>query len=253
MKLGFSISSILLVILLLFAALTPATAQNKTLDYVSRIIQSFDPAEESESRYRTWALLPSKFGYDLEGNSLWDKQFADTWPQQLFGRNKENIDHKVLGLHGSFLRRGYNYVEIVPGEGEGDSFVPKPIEIPGKAARLDIWVWGSNHNYYLEAYVRDQDGIDHVLPLGSIQHVGWKNHYVNFPNSIIQSWNYIPAYRPLVFTKLVLWTRPQEKVDDFYMYLDQIKVLTDVFVSRFDGDQLTESDKLQEIWGASTE
>jgi hypothetical protein len=38
-------------------------------------------------------------------------------------------------------------------------------------------------------------------------------------------------------------------VNECYFYLDQIKVLTDVFISRFDGDALTDPDKIEELWG----
>ena len=40
-------------------------------------------------------------------------------------------------------------------------------------------------------------------------------------------------------TKLVVRTDPEEKVDLFYVYIDQLKVLTDTHVSNFDGENLT--------------
>jgi hypothetical protein len=46
----------------------------------------------------------------------------------------------------------------------------------------------------------------------------------------------------------VLWTRPHERVNDFYVYFDHIKTLSDMFVTRFDGDTLAEEDRIQEIW-----
>ncbi len=42
-----------------------------------------------------------------------------------------------------------------------------------------------------------------------------------------------------------MWTRPEEKVDNFYIYFDQIKVLTDIFISRFDGDNLANQESVQ--------
>jgi len=249
MKLGLKCSSCLLITLFLLLGLPKLLpADEMTLNLVSRVLESFD-----DPNVRTWAFIPSKFGYDLEGKSLFEKRYVDTWPEALFGKNRNKENLKVLGVHGSFLRKGYNYLEIVPGKGEGADFTPEPILFPGRAGILDLWVWGSNHNYYLEVHVRDYQGVFHVLPLGSIQHQGWKNLSVKIPGSIPQSWQYLPESRQMALTKFVLWTRPQEKVDDFYLYIDQIKVLTDLFEKRFDGDDLAEVDKVKEVWGSVKE
>jgi hypothetical protein len=250
MKRGFQTSTRLLVIvLLLFGAAAVAFTDEVTLNLVPRVLQSFDPGEQQREVYRTWKLIPSKFGYDGNGDSLWESKLVATWPEALFGKNKDGEELSVLGIHGSFLRKGYNYVEIVPGTGQGDSFEPKPIPIPGRVQFLDLWVWGSNHAYSLEIYVRDYRGIDHMLPIGSIQFIGWKNLQVRVSGSIPQAWQYLPRRQGLVLTKLVLWTQPLEKVDEFYMYIDQIKATTDVFESSYDGNNLAEAEELQEIWG----
>lgn len=251
MKLGFKTSSILLSVALLLCFSSFAVANNVTVSLVSRVLQSFDPNEVDTPNARTWKLFPSKFGIDRDGNSMWEMQLISAWPEALFGKNREKDEFRVLGLHGKFLRKGYNSVEIVPGTGEGENFRPVPLPIPGRVDMLDLWVWGSNHKYYMEAHVRDQEGVDHVLPLGSIKHIGWKNLRTKFPTSIPQTWTYVPRYRQLIITKLVLWTRPEEKVDDFYMYIDHIKVLTDLFEASYDGDELAEKDRLQEIWGSA--
>lgn len=249
MKRGFRTSCRLLVIVLLLGTAAAAFADEVTMNLVPRVLQSFDPGEEQREVYRTWQLLPSKFGYDRDGNSLWDARLIDTWPEALFGKNRDGEQLRALGLRGSFLRKGYNYVQIVPGTGEGDSFEHKPIPIPGRVQFLDLWVWGSNHAYNLEVHVRDFQGIEHVLPFGSLQFVGWKNLQVRVPGSIPQAWQYLPRRQGLELTKLVLWTQPGEKVDDFFVYLDQIKATTDMFESYFDGSSLAEADELQRIWG----
>jgi hypothetical protein len=220
---------------------------------VPQILQSFDPDEVGRENHRTWALFPSKFGYGPDGNSLWEQQLVDAWPEALYGKNRDDQELQVLGLHGAFLRKGYNYVEIVPGVGEGSNFERKPIPIPGRADAIDIWVWGSNHAYTLEVHLRDFHGIDHVLEFGSLQFVGWKNLRVRVPATIPQSWKYLPRLRNLEVTKLVLWTTPMEKVDDYFMYLDQLKVVSDVFETPFDGDVLADVDSLQTVWGIGAE
>jgi hypothetical protein len=49
-------------------------------------------------------------------------------------------------------------------------------------------------------------------------------------------------------TKLVLWTAPDEKVDDFYFFVDEISVITDLFETRFDGEQLADPVTLNNLW-----
>jgi hypothetical protein len=250
MKRGFgtSICCIAIVFLLFFSSM--AVADETTTRLVSSVVESFDPGDASGW---TWELFPSKFGYDAQGNSMWELRYVEAWPEALFGKNKQAEDLKVLGLHGRFTRKGYNYVEIVPGEGEGADFQPKPLPLPGRVNAMDLWVWCSNFDYYLEAHVRDHQGIVHVLPLGSLRKIGWNNLSTIFPGSIPQATRYVPRTRPLELTKLVLWTRPNEKVDDYYVYFDQIKVLTDLFETRFDGDNLAEIDEVQKIWGQVTD
>ena len=252
MKLGLKHSSRLLVIALLLGGCLFAFADEVTVNFVPQVLQSFDPEEQGRENYRTWKLIPSKFGYDSEGNSLWADQLVEAWPEALYGKNRDGLDLQVLGIHGSFMRKGYNWVEIIPGVGEGDNFEPKPLQIPGRADAIDLWVWGSNYAYELEVHVRDYQGIDYVLPLGSIQFVGWKNLRVRVPGAIPQSWKYLPRLRNLEVTKLVLWTTPTEKVDDFYLYLDQLKVISDVFETRYDGDNLADIDTLRDVWGTGT-
>ncbi len=220
----------------------PADVKSQIM--VSEVIEPFDKPTYS------WQVFPSKFGIDQDGRSLWEIRYVDSWPDRLFGRNPKESGLKCLGVHGGFIRKGYNFVEIVPGQGQGNDFKPAPIKLPGRVQKLDLWVWGSNFNYYIEAHVRDYRGIDHVLPLGSMQYAGWSNLEAYIPSHIPQRDQHVRLTHGLELTKLVVWTRPDEVVDDFYTYLDQLQVVTDKFEARFDGDDLADTDRVQEIWGA---
>jgi hypothetical protein len=170
----------------------------------------------------------------------------------LFGRNLENRDIRSLGLWGRFDRRGYNWIDlypIVPGSG-GDGELPVPFEIPipGRVNSLDMWIWGSNHNFYIEAYFRDYRGVVHSVFLGDLRYQGWRNLRVRIPNNIPQTRRTLPRYVGLHFVKFRIWTTPLERVDDFYIYFNQLKILTDVFESLFDGDDLADPDRVRDIW-----
>jgi hypothetical protein len=52
---------------------------------------------------------------------------------------------------------------------------------------------------------------------------------------------------------LRIWTQPTEKVGDFYVYIRQLKVLTDTFDSLFDGNDLADPAYVQELWANGNE
>jgi hypothetical protein len=90
-----------------------------------------------------------------------------------------------------------------------------------------------------------------VLDLGAINFAGWRNLRVQIPTYISQSVQYVPQLKTLELVKLVLWTRPSERVDGFWVYLDQIKVFTDVFESPFDGEGLADPERIDELWNSA--
>ncbi|TFG59606.1 MAG: hypothetical protein E4H36_13475, partial [Spirochaetales bacterium] len=195
-------------------------------------------------------------------------QFVDAWPEAVFGKNKENKKLKALGVWGRFDRQGYNYIEIIPAVEENGNLVARhpagldadgniiqsnELLLPGRTQRIDFWVWGSNYNFYMQIHIRDFKGVVHILDMGSIKHTGWKNLGVDIPSFIPQEGGHVTSggyLKELTLVKIVMWTRPQENVNDFMLYVDQIKTLADVFVSRFDGDDLADQEKIKEIWNS---
>jgi hypothetical protein len=163
--------------------------------------------------------------------------------------NREENDYKSLGVWGKFDRQGYNWIDIYPTAADGgDDAGPAEIPMPGRLQTMDIWVWGSNFNYTLEAYFRDVNGNVHIIPMGSLNFQGWKDVYVKIPPNIPQAKRILPALAPLHFIKFRVWTPPTEPVADFRIYFDQFKVLTDTFETLFDGSELTSPERIQELW-----
>ncbi|HOV38510.1 MAG TPA: flagellar filament outer layer protein FlaA [Spirochaetales bacterium] len=235
--------------LLLFFLLVPAIfADEMTTNLQSIIVEDFDNPEASP-----WFILGSKFSSVIKtdaGEDVYPKMaFVKTWPEALYKKPPEGKDLYVLGVHGKFDRKGYNFIEIIPGQKDSEGkWVPRTISLPGRVKNMDVWVWGSNFDYYLEAHIMDYRGITHVLNFGDIKHIGWKNLGISIPNYVPQSISYIPKYKGLQLVKFVLWTKPHERVDDFYVYLDQIKIFSDVFESPFDGEDLANPEYAQKLW-----
>jgi hypothetical protein len=167
-----------------------------------------------------------------------------------FNRGTATAPSGSFGIWGKFDRQGYNWIDLYPTVGEDDASEPVKILIPGHVYYLDLWVWGANLNYTIEAYVEDYRGIVYTIPMGSLAYQGWKNLRVAIPTNIPQDKKTLPRLETLKFLKFRVWTMPTERVDNFYMYISQFKALTDGFVTDYDGDRLENTDFIQGTWNA---
>ena len=252
------IKAVCLVVLLCMAVLS-AYGQAKTVNLTSIVLDSFDGDSVHEwhdgrhpRRFEfSWALSASRFATrttDSEGNEVQFPlmSFIETWPVALFGhRPPEEGTRRSLGLHGRFDRRGYNWIDLYPVTPDGDPF---EIPMPGRVHHLDMWVWGSNLDYYIEAYVRDYRGVVHAIRLGNIAYTGWRNLRASIPNHIRQERRVLPNFAQLHFVKFRIWTQPQEQVGNFYIYFKQFNILTDTFENFFDGNELADPDLIPQFW-----
>ncbi|MCL2880531.1 MAG: flagellar filament outer layer protein FlaA [Treponema sp.] len=246
----------------LFWVLVPVFSSfgdDNTVQLESLVLENFngDTAHEWTIGAKTysydfaWKLDASKFATKTDDVSYPQMTYVPAWPIAAFGYNRNgDKDIKSLGIHGRFDRRGYNWIDLYPVKGGDGDDADNPVEIPipGRMRYMDLWVWGSNLDYYMEVYLRDNQGVVHNLRLGNLGFTGWRNLRVNIPTSITQSKRVLPRISGLNFVKFRIWTQPTEKVGDFYIYLKQFKVLTDVFESLFDGDELGDPDYVQELW-----
>jgi hypothetical protein len=234
--------------LMAFTAVFSANADEKTVNLESRVLESFD----GDSAY-VWKAAASKFATKNDKETFPKVTYVAAWPDALHGRNREGKEYKSLGIWGRFDRKEYNWIDFYPvAKDGGEDAAPEEIPIPGRARTLDLWVWGSNYNYYMEAYIRDFKGVVHILQLGDLNFEGWRNLRTNIPSNVPQSKRTLPARQGLTFVKFRVWTRPVERVDNFQIYFDQVKILTDTFESLFDGDELTDPNRVQELWGSES-
>lgn len=241
--LGLSLVAALLVPMVNFAQ------QQATTNYQSIVIEDFDNPEESR-----WTVEPGRFIAD----GFPRVAYVRTFPQALYRREPEDRELRAFGVQAAFDRQGYNYLEFVPvRENDEGEMVPRGIPIPGRVRFLDMWVWGSNFDYYMDIHLRDYRGMVHVIKLGDIFYRGWRNLRVQIPTWIPQDAPYIAELRAgefasdlrgLELVKIVLWTRPRERVNGFFVYLDEIKVETDLYRAPFDGEDLREPGYVQDLW-----
>jgi hypothetical protein len=263
MKLKSFITIAFICLFFLPTTLKISAQESKIVSYESRVIESFDnDPKTSEDCTARWIVIGSKFVDTSLKYPIWKSIKA--WPEALFGKNKEGLDLRCLGIMAGFTRKGYNSLDVIPSrafdatkdkEGdviaviEGKKWVQAPIIFPGRIRTLTLWIWGSNYNYYIEVHLKDHNGAIYVLPIGDLTFTGWKHFSIDIPPSIPQAENYIPRLKRLQLELFRIWTRPDERVTEFWVYLDDLKVLTDLYETRYDGDDLEDESFLQGTWG----
>jgi hypothetical protein len=88
----------------------------------------------------------------------------------------------------------------------------------------------------------------HLIRLGSLSYTGWNTLRANIPNNIQQGRHTLPRVSQMKFVKFRVWTLPADNVSDFYIYLNQFKVLTNTLEAQFDGDELSDPDYVPQLW-----
>jgi hypothetical protein len=254
--------------LVLFVSLltVPAFSDSNTIAFETIILDNFDGTpyvvDGDEYRY-TWKVAGSKFSTKTDNQTFPIISPVATAPQSL---RRQKPDIKSLGIQGAFDRQGYNWIDIYPTLADGDG---EPVEIPlqGRTRVIDVWVWGSNLNYSLEVYLRDNMGLIHSIQLGQLNYTGWKNLRADIPVGIPMVSTILPRKTDdSKFVKFRLWTNPQEKtyvsvkrdvsgkiteMVPFYVYISQLKVLSDIYETVYDGDDLASPKDTEALWSAT--
>jgi hypothetical protein len=251
--------------LVLFVSLSavPAFSDSNTVALESIILDNFDGTpyvlDGVEYKY-TWKVSGSKFSTKTDAQTFPIISPVATAPQALL---RQKPDIKSIGIQGAFDRHGYNWIDIYPTLADGDG---QPAEIPlqGRTRVIDVWVWGSNLNYSIEAYIRDNRGMIHAIPLGSLKYIGWQNLRADVPTAIPMIAAILPrSIEDTKFIKFRLWTSPEERsyvsvkrdingkiteIVPFYVYISQLKVLADIYETVYDGDELAYPKNTEKLW-----
>lgn len=246
-------------IFVLLVMIIPAVFSDEKVSSIEKVIvEPFDSQGDmmhEDGQAVNWEVRGSKFSTEGYPKMVY---VPNTWPMELFGLNPEEPDSLgVIGIQSKFDRMGYNHIELIPGKGEGDEWMEAPINLTGRVQSIDFWAWGSMFDYYIELHLMDYEGNPYVLipkctathVNGSLKFTGWQNMQVKVPSYIKQDVVYQPRLATLRLTKIVISTGPEEVVNDFKIYLDHIKIITDTYESFFSGYDLANPEKIDEIWG----
>ncbi|MBR5867312.1 MAG: flagellar filament protein FlaA [Spirochaetaceae bacterium] len=223
-----------LVLMVLFCVPVFGQPSSRSVETIS--IDNFDTADEKDW---TWATQASRFvtgGYPK-------MSYFDGIPSSMAYLRKEGTEPKVLGVKAVFDRKGDNWFEVYPSV-TNDKGETVNYEIPfvGLVSQVDFWVWGANYLYFLEILVRDAEGRVHVLPACDMGFEGWRNVVVNIPTYIRQQSRLRSGPETMSFVGFRVRTDPNEFVDDFVIYFDDLKYTTNVLKNIYDGYELRKLD-----------
>jgi len=131
----------------------------------------------------------------------------------------------VLGAKVKYFTPGFNWFGFKP---------PKPVKIPGIAKALSIWVAGRNYNHTLDIVIRNYKGKLNAIPTGRLNFMGWKELSGIIPISVPQDDFHTSSERGILFESILVKCDPKETSGTYYIYLDNLKARTDLFMEKED-------------------
>lgn len=153
--------------------------------------------------------------------------------------NQQISDDMVLGVKAQFFHRGTNSFYVTPA---------RPIPIEGVTKIISVWVCGRNQNHELSVLVRDYNGNNFELSLGSLEFSGWKKMQVavqptlDGDRGIVQSSVYFGDRPGLSIIGFRVDCDPEYAIGSYYMYFDDLRAITDLYtVENRDTDDMSDN------------
>jgi len=229
---------------LVLAFCVPAVAQPSPKSVETIVIDNFDNEDKMDW---TWKVQASRSAtLDTKTNVQYPiLQYFDGIPNSLRPIHKEGDPIKVLGVKVKFDRKGDNWLEIFPEYKDRKDKNGAPVrEIPfvGTVSQIDFWAWGAGYLYYIEVLVRDAEGRVHALDGGNLAFNGWKDIIVHVPTWFPQRSSLRSGAESMSLVGFRIRSDSRESVDDYVIYLDQIKYVSNTLDNIYDGYELKNAD-----------
>lgn len=141
-------------------------------------------------------------------------------------------DTRVLGVKVDFYHRGVVSFTVHP---------TAPLPIAGFSKTISVWIAGRNFNHTLKVLIEDYFGRHMELTVGKLTFMGWKKLTVAVPPSITQTDYHFTYKDGIKITGFKIECDPLEAMGTYYIYFDDIRVVTDLFgEARRDSDDMTD-------------
>ena len=182
-----------------------------------------------------------------------ESKLVDGRPTNL-GNNSKN--KKSMGVRFSFVYPGHNSIVLTPPKTKS---IKRPtgqldvnnqpiyrtvpgIELPGRIDSLSLWALGRGNAITLEVWIEDWRGDTFIGRFGSLDYIGWRPLNVKIPNYVPQRISSFPQAKSMVLKKLVIRSKPTTSQEEVVVFLDSLKVLSNVYDLYFDGAQMSFDD-----------
>jgi hypothetical protein len=143
-------------------------------------------------------------------------------------------DTRVLAVKVDFYHRGMVSFTLHP---------TAPIPVPGISKTISVWVAGRNFNHTLKVLLEDYFGNHMELTVGPLTFMGWKKLTVAIPPTIVQTDYHFTYKDGIKITGFMIECDPMEAMGTYYLYLDDIRVVTDLF-----GEARRDADDMSDGW-----
>lgn len=141
-------------------------------------------------------------------------------------------DTRVLGVKVDFFHRGVVSFSVHP---------TAPIPVAGLSKTISVWIAGRNFNHTLKVLIDDYFGRPMELTVGKLTFMGWKKLTVAVPPNITQTDYHFTYKDGIKITGFKIECDPMEAMGTYYLYFDDIRVVTDLFgEARRDADDMTD-------------
>lgn len=176
--------------------------------------------------------------YGIASSRLFDGVPANKDPLPEDTANAQ--DSKVFGAKIEFYKRGVNTFYL---------YASRPIAIEGITKTVSFWVAGRNYNHSISLILRDFNGKEFELYVGTLNFSGWKKLSVAVPPSpdgrhgVIQS---NPHYTELPGVRIVGFRvdcDPEEAYGTYYLYMDDLRAVSDLYTL-----DLRDEDDMSDNW-----
>ncbi len=129
-------------------------------------------------------------------------------------------DEHVLGVKASFFRRQSSAIYIQP---------IRPLQVPGIAKTISVWVVGRNFDHRLSVVVADYFGNVNVLDMGKLNHSGWRQMTTAIPPSLVQRDAHYVDRMGIQILGFMIVPDLMQTFGTYYVYFDGLTALTDLF------------------------
>jgi hypothetical protein len=129
-------------------------------------------------------------------------------------------DEHVLGVKATFFRRQSSTISVQP---------IRPLQVPGIAKTISVWVVGRNFDHRLAVVVADYFGNVNVLDMGKLNHAGWKQMTTAIPPTLVQRDPHFVDRMGVQILGFMIVPEMMQTYGTYYVYFDGLTVLTDLF------------------------